>query len=146
MFDNHRERRRRIETLRNGLPILTGCTDKQLSSIDSLGAPIDVPAGTTLTSEGAVGLELFFVLGGAAVARRGDVAVGEIVAGSVAGEMALLDGTMRSATVVATTPMLLWVLTAGELAELLRVAPELEVELRQVAAERRVALELTVAR
>jgi CRP/FNR family cyclic AMP-dependent transcriptional regulator len=146
MFDNLRERRRRIEALRARIPLVSGCTDEQLARIDNLGAPIDVRPGTTLTSEGSIGRELFLVLGGAAVARHGGVAVGEIVPGSVAGEMALLDGTVRSATVVATTPMQLRVLSAQELTELLRVAPELEPELRQVAAERRVALDFVDAR
>ena len=141
MFDNHRERRHRIEALRNQLPFLSSCTDKQLMVIDNLGAPIDVRVGATLTSEGSIGRELFFVLGGAAVARQRDVPVGMIDSGSVAGEMALLDGTVRSATVVAATPMELRVLTAHELIDLLRVAPELEPGLRQVAAERRLALQ-----
>jgi voltage-gated potassium channel len=134
------ERKRRICELRP-IPLLAGCTGKELARVDGLGAEIDVRPGRTLTREGAEGYEFFIVRAGAAVATRGGRRVGVIGAGSVAGELALLDGTARTATVVATTPMRVVVFTAKEFDELLAVSPCIERVLGHIAAERRTLLE-----
>ena len=63
------------------------------------------------------------------------LAIGAIEAGSVAGELALLDGTLRTATVVTATPMRVIAFTATEFRELLAVAPCIEDGLRRIAAE-----------
>jgi CRP/FNR family transcriptional regulator, cyclic AMP receptor protein len=48
-------------------------------------------------------------------------AVSRVAAGDVVGEMALLDGRPRSATVVAATDMRLLVLDRGQFAELMQL-------------------------
>ncbi len=108
--------------------------------MDRLGAEVDLQPGRTLTREGAEGYEVFMVRAGVAVATRGARRVGAIRAGSVAGELALLDGTVRTATVVAAAPMRVVVFTATEFEELLAVAPCIEDGVRRIAAERRTKL------
>jgi len=134
----HAETGRRISALRE-IPLFAGCTGKELARVDRLGAGIDLQAGRTLTREGAEGCEFFMVRDGVAVATSGARRVGVIGAGSVAGELALLDGTVRTATVVAATPMRVVVFTAKEFAELLAVAPCIEDGVRRIAAERQLA-------
>ena len=56
--------------------------------------------------------------------------------GDVFGEIAVLFGGQRTATVVATSPMRLVMLFNGELTRLDRDVPELADELRKVIAER----------
>jgi CRP-like cAMP-binding protein len=121
--------------------LLARCTAKELARVDRLGAEVDLQPGRTLTRQGAEGCEFFMVRDGVAVARRGPRRVGAIGAGSVAGELALLDGTVRTATVVTVTPMRVVVFTAKEFEELLTVAPCIEDDLALIAAGRRALLE-----
>jgi CRP-like cAMP-binding protein len=73
--------------------------------------------------------------GRARVTHRGRV-IAEIGPGELIGEMALLNGSRRSATVVALTPMRLMVLNPGEFQEMLRVAPSVRAKVGAVAFER----------
>ncbi len=138
-------RARRDEAERMGqwrrLPLLAGCTRRQLAQVDGLGTQLDVRAGRALTVEGSPARECFLVLAGRATAARGTRPVGVVGDGTVAGELALLDRTARTATVVAATPMRLLVLTPGELQDLLDVAPCIEERVLATAAARRVELE-----
>ena len=141
MISNRRERNRRLQALRSAVPLVAGCTHQQLCRIDCLGAPVSVRPGERLTTEGAIGRELFLVLHGSATAHRGETWVGDIGAGSVVGEMALLDTAARAATVVASTAMQLLVLDDREFEQLLAVDPSIEEQLRTIAADRQVALD-----
>jgi CRP/FNR family transcriptional regulator, cyclic AMP receptor protein len=140
MISARGEQRRRISELRE-IPLLAGCTAKELARVDRLGAKVDLQPGRTLTRERAEGCEFFIVRDGVAVVTRGARRVGAIGAGSVAGELALLDGTVRTATVVTATPMRVVVFTAKEFEELLAVAPCIEDGLAVIAAGRRALLE-----
>jgi len=135
MFTARRETRRRIEALRR-IPFLACCTPDELARVDQLGTPIQVQPGRTLIREGAVGRECFVSLDGVAVAERAGRPVGIVGAGSVIGEMALLDHTTRNATVVAATAMQLLVLSHREFDELLKIAPCVEAALGRGARSR----------
>jgi CRP-like cAMP-binding protein len=136
MVTARRQTRRRIEALRR-ISLFADCTRYELARIDRLGTLIAVRPGRTLTVEGAIGRECFVTLDGVAVVERCGRPIGTIDAGSVVGEIALLDHTTRNATVVAGTPMRLLVLSEHELEELLRIAPRVETTLRRIADERR---------
>ena len=84
-----------------------------------------------------IGRQCFVSFDGIAVAERDGRPIGEIGAGSIAGEMALLDHGTCNATVVATSPMRLLVLTPHEFDELRDIAPSIETALSHIAAERR---------
>jgi CRP-like cAMP-binding protein len=145
MFSTRRETKQRLDALAR-VPFFATCTMRELGRIDRLGTPLDVRAGRTLTREGEVGRECFVTLDGVAVAARAGRRVGAIGAGSIAGEMALLEGTTRTATVVAGTPMQLLVLTEREFEELLEVAPGIGDDPTRLANERRVALSAAAGR
>jgi CRP-like cAMP-binding protein len=145
MITTRRETKRRIDKLAR-LPLFASCTPRELARIDRLGTSLDIRAGRTLTREGAVGRECFVALDGAAVAARRGLRIGAIGAGSIAGEMALLDGATRNATVVAGTPMQLLVLSDREFRDLLDLAPGIADDLIRIADERRVALATSCGR
>lgn len=65
------------------------------------------------------------------------VRVGQIVPGEVFGEMSLLTGVARSATVTAATDAVIYEITQKAMAELLQRRPELMHSLSEVMAERR---------
>ena len=99
----------KIERLRS-VPGLAGTGDKELVRLIPYVDDAELPAGSVLMEEGKPGREAFVIIEGEAeVAVHGTV-VARLGAGEVIGEMALLDHSPRSATVVATTPLKVLVL------------------------------------
>jgi CRP-like cAMP-binding protein len=145
MMSAARESHQRIRALRDH-PLLAGCTRKELVRVDRLGTHVEVRPGTTLIREGEIGRECLLVEQGIAVATHGDRRIGTIGTGSVAGELALLDQTKRSATVVANSPMTVLVLTIREFNELLAIAPCIESGIGNIAAERRMRAKVVQVR
>src|ERR1700676_1326557 len=90
----------RLELLR-GIGLFSSCHWSELSRIGSLSTMVEVPQGTVLVQEGRPGREFFVVVDGAATASRRGVWLADFHAGSFFGELALLDGGVRTATVVA---------------------------------------------
>jgi hypothetical protein len=72
---------------------------------------VEVPAGTVLIREGEIGHEFFAIAEGEVEISSGGEAIRE-QAGDVFGELALLYGIPRTATVMTTAPSRLFVLTA----------------------------------
>ena len=87
------------------------CTDRELDLLTGGMTAVSVPPGSLLTIEGATGHECCVVVEGEAVASRGAVELARLGPGSIFGEMALIDGAPRSATVTALTDMRLLVLS-----------------------------------
>ena len=102
--------------------LFSGCSEHELERVASLTSPRTARAGDELTREGDAGAEFFVVIAGNAVARVEDDPVGDLGPGSFFGEMALIDGGERMATVTATTDMELLVLDRDDFNEMLEVA------------------------
>jgi len=87
------------------VPLFEGCSERQLRNIASITRLVDAPPGTVVTRVGDPGNEFYLILDGTV---RVDVPAGKSVAlrpGEFFGEMSLLDGDLRSATVVTDTPV-----------------------------------------
>lgn len=105
--------------------LFEGCSRRQLRSIARIARVFDVAAGVVLTRAGDPGDEFFLIVDGTA---RAEVAADRYVAlppGEFFGEMSLLDGGPRSATVVADTPVRLLVISRRHFSVLLREVPAL---------------------
>ena len=105
--------------------IFADCTKKQLKAVAAISRVVEVPTGTMLTRVGEPGEEFFFILDGAAmvdVTRRKRIRLGP---GEFFGEMSLLDGEPRSATVRAETDMRLLIILRRNFQSLLTEVPEL---------------------
>ena len=113
-----RNRPRPFEQLR-GVSLFAGCTDKELQHIDRLGCQSHAPAGMVLCREGAVGRQTFVILAGEAAVTIDGSEVAHLGPGSFFGEMSVIDGTQRVATVTAATDMTVLALTPQELRELM---------------------------
>jgi CRP/FNR family transcriptional regulator, cyclic AMP receptor protein len=130
---------RRGDHLRS-VPLFAACTDRELARIDQSVDELDVVAGTVLTNQGDIGREAFIVVSGTASVVRDGVEVATVGPGAQIGELALLDGGPRSATVTATTDMSLLILSKGAFNGVLdeipilahRIAVELARRLRAV--------------
>lgn len=82
------------------------CNRRERRAFSQASTLLDVPAGAVLAREGSVGREFAIVLTGAAVATTGR-RESALLAGDHFGDVALLDGGLTPATVVAATPMTL---------------------------------------
>lgn len=94
-----------------GVPLFSACSGRDLQRLASAADEVVVGAGTELTSEGAVGREMFVLLKGNVEVRKGGVPETVLGPGDHFGELALLDGGPRTATVVTSTDATLLVLT-----------------------------------
>jgi CRP/FNR family transcriptional regulator, cyclic AMP receptor protein len=105
--------------------LLAECTRRQLKAVARITEVIEVPAGTALARRGQPGSEFYLIMDGSAKVEVSPRKRSRLAPGSYFGEMSLLDGGERSATVVAETPMRLLVIKRRDFATLLREAPEL---------------------
>jgi CRP/FNR family cyclic AMP-dependent transcriptional regulator len=112
----------RVELLR-GVQLFAGCSTAELGKIASLATEHHAKAGQVLTERGDPGLEFFIIVEGEATATRKGAHLATLGPGSFFGELALLDGGTRTATVIAETDMRLLVLSRREFTGLLHVAP-----------------------
>jgi CRP-like cAMP-binding protein len=83
--------------------IFSGLTRKELSAIAALAKPFTFPAGSTLVEEGTEGGRFYLITSGKAeISIRGQT-VRTLGPGSYLGEIAMIDGGPRTATVRAAT-------------------------------------------
>jgi CRP/FNR family cyclic AMP-dependent transcriptional regulator len=123
------------------VPLFRGLSKKQLRDISGLATRLNEPAGTVLTKEGKIGHEFIIVLEGEIEIRKGDRVIATRGPGNYVGEIALLDNRPRTATVVATTPVVIEVIGQREFRTLLAGAPELSSEIMTTMAQRLAELE-----
>jgi CRP-like cAMP-binding protein len=102
--------------------LFSGCSDAELGYIASLVTPRSVEADTAIVREGEPGDDFFVIVSGSATPTVDGDPVGELTPGSFFGEMALLDGAERLATVTSTTPMELLVLNREDFNTMLEAA------------------------
>lgn len=88
-----------------GVAFFDGFTPEELERVGELADDVEAEEGATLIDQGRVGQECFVILEGRAGVFAGDEHIATLEAGSMVGEMALVDHRPRSATVVAETPM-----------------------------------------
>ena len=107
------------------VPILRQCTRRELIAVARHAEVIQVPAAQTVVRAGEPGAEFFMILDGTAkveVSARRRLQLGP---GDFFGEMSLLDGEPRSATVVAETALRLLLVRRRDFWTLLTEVPDL---------------------
>ncbi len=126
------------------VPLFSGFNEDELRRIAGLSRIAEFPVGATVTQLGEPG-DSFFVLIDGTVAVRTPVGVaGELHPGDFFGEMSLLDGEPRSATIVATTPLRLLVVDRSHFWRLLDETPDLITRMLTILSRRVRRLEQTV--
>jgi CRP-like cAMP-binding protein len=113
-----------IDHLKN-VPLFSRCTGRELRIVARHAEPVRLPAGSVLFKEGDDGDAFFVVLDGTADVCKGKAGrrVNSLGTGAWFGELALLDTTPRSASVVAATDLEVAVLGARIFRTLLRELP-----------------------
>jgi CRP/FNR family transcriptional regulator, cyclic AMP receptor protein len=128
MFNKHDAR---VEQLVS-VSLFSSCTHSELRELAGITTEIDAPRGTVFCREGAIGNDCFVVVDGEVAVTIADEHVCIIGPGGFFGEMALLDGGPRVATVTALSDMRLLVMSRQEFASLLTRVPS--VSRRMLAA------------
>jgi CRP/FNR family transcriptional regulator len=125
----------KVDLLRR-VPLFAGLGRRELEEIQSLADEVDVAAGRELTKEGRSGQEFFLILSGRVGVVRDGVRVRTMSDGEFLGEIALLDGRPRSATVTTEAPTRLLVLAHREFNSLMERHPEIQAAVMRALAER----------
>ncbi len=118
------------------IALFEGLSDAQLKQIGSWADEIDVDTGYHLIRRDGFGYEFFAIIDGTAEVRDGERHLADLSAGDFFGEMALLDEERRSASVRATSPMRLMVMTRQEFHSMIAAVPALDERIRAKVAER----------
>jgi CRP/FNR family transcriptional regulator, cyclic AMP receptor protein len=118
------------------IPLFRGCSKDELRHIDRAATQADYPAEHVLCTEGAVGRELIMLIEGDARIERGGKQIAEVGPGAFIGEMSLLDGGPRTATVTTITPVKALILPTREFWQVVDEVPAIAHRLLATLAER----------
>ena len=101
------------------IPIFSELSKREIKSMARLMTEVDIKEGIKLTKQGEPGREFMIIRDGTAVVDIDGSTVAHLGPGDFLGELAVLSGTPRSATVTATSAMVVEVLNRREFMALL---------------------------
>jgi CRP/FNR family transcriptional regulator, cyclic AMP receptor protein len=115
----------KIELLKR-VPLFERCSQRELAQIAMLADELDLPSARELTHQGAGGFEFIVLVEGQADVVRGVRVVNELGPGDFVGEIALVSGKPRTATVKTRGPARILVITASGFRTLMRDVPSIK--------------------
>ena len=122
--------------LLHAIPLFSAFGRKDLERLGSLADEVDVPAERCLMAQGDRGSEMFVVVSGQLRVERDGQRLNTLGPGDFFGEIALLDGGPRTATVTADEPSRLLVLTHREFHSMMDEFPEVAADVLNALAHR----------
>jgi CRP-like cAMP-binding protein len=122
------------------VPLFSGCSRRDLQTIGRVVKDVDHTRGTVIAREGEPGVGLFVIVDGTAEVTIGGKKKATLGPGDFFGEIALLDGGPRTATVTATSDVQLLGLTEWVFRGLMQEHPAIAIKtLQQMAGRLRAA-------
>jgi CRP/FNR family transcriptional regulator, cyclic AMP receptor protein len=118
------------------VPLFAGCSKRELEEIAGIADEIEMPDGSALTREGATGHEFLVLVEGSADVKRRGRKVNTLRSGDFLGEIALITGAPRTATVTTTKSSRMLVITARDFKALLRRVPSIQLKVLEALASR----------
>ena len=109
--------------------LFSKCTARQRRAVARQAQIAQAPEGVDLITEGEPGDALYVILEGEAVVHKDGVELDRVGPGAYFGEMALLDGEPRSATVVPVTDLKVAVIGVEMFRKMLREFSDLAEQL-----------------
>jgi CRP-like cAMP-binding protein len=119
-----------------GIGAFSGLSRDELVQLAGWTFELEVPEGEELLKEGKLAHEFFVIEDGAVEIRHDGERIAELGAGDFFGEIALLEGGTRTATVVATTPLRLIVMSAHEFRRMEQELPAIADRVRSAVRAR----------
>jgi len=121
------------------VPFFSSLSKREIQEIARATDEIDVKQGEVLAREGDVGQEFFVIIEGSAEVVRGSERIAELGKGDFFGEMALVGDEPRMATVSATAPMRVAVMSRSAFRGFDRRMPAVHARIVEAIEARRAA-------
>jgi CRP-like cAMP-binding protein len=118
------------------IPLFAGLSKDDQKVVAQYADEVDVGPGTVLAQEGRMAYEFFAIKAGTAEVKLGGEHAAVLGPGDFFGEIGLLAGDRRVASVVASTPMSLVVLTGSQLRAIDSRMPDVAERIRSAMAQR----------
>ena len=118
------------------VPLFASLGRDDLRRVAQVADDIDVREGKELLHEGEFAYEFMVVQDGQAEVTREGEHIADLGPGDFLGEIAALEDGKRNASVVASSPMCLIVMTAHDMRQLAKSIPEFGEKLRATAEQR----------
>ncbi len=128
-------RNAKIDLLKS-VPLFARCSKSELAAIAAEADELDMPAGHALAREGESGREFIVIVEGEADVKRNGKRINTLGRGDFLGEIALLTGGPRTATVTSTSECDLLVLTDRAFRRVTEAMPSVSEKVMQALAER----------
>lgn len=111
-------------------------SDDEIAQVVNAATYHTVPEGWAIIAESTPGDKAYLLLSGTVSVRRHGEEIAKASAGDIVGEMALVDHKLRSATVIAETPLEVLNFTSETVDKLQETIPHFREALTSTSAER----------
>ncbi len=118
------------------IPLFAECTKAELLEIAMNADEREAPEGDRLTEEGGRGREFFILVEGTVAVRRGRRKLADLGPGDWFGEIAILTYKPRTATVTATSPVRVLVISDRTFRRIVETMPRIALKVLRNVAER----------
>jgi CRP/FNR family cyclic AMP-dependent transcriptional regulator len=118
-----------LEDTLAAVDIFSGLSRRQVAKLVKAGRQVRSGSGKEIATEGLGALAFHVILEGTAEVTRGGTVLRQLGQGDHFGEISMIDGKPRSATVSATSELTTFVIPHAQFAELVRKDAELAVGL-----------------
>jgi len=125
----------KLELLRR-IPLFGGCDRHNVQRIGMLAEEVDVPAGKVLIRQGDTGGDLMILASGSVAVERDGVRINTLGPGDFFGEIALIDGGPRTATITTESASRLVVLGHREFHAMMDEMPQIAAQILATLAHR----------
>jgi CRP/FNR family transcriptional regulator, cyclic AMP receptor protein len=125
----------KIELLKQA-PLFSGCSKSELRAVARIADELDLREGTVITREGRPGREFFVLVSGTADVTKKGEKVAQLGPGEWFGEIALLTDSPRTATVTATSPVDVLVVTDRRFKEVVETMPSIALKILSTVSSR----------
>jgi CRP-like cAMP-binding protein len=120
----------------SAIPLFAGLNRKERRALAPRTDEVQLEEGRVIVREGEWPYEFFSIEEGTAEVRRGEQLLAELGPGDFFGEMGLVEDARRNATVVATSPLTVLVMTGQAFRQTAREMPEVATKIRAAIEER----------
>jgi CRP-like cAMP-binding protein len=125
----------KIELIKR-VPLFSRCSKQELAAVAAQADELVLPAGRALATQGARGSEFVIIVDGTADVSKNGRRINRLGSGDFLGEIALISGAPRTATVTTTSECRLLVLTDRGFKHLTTGMPSIQASVLRALSER----------
>jgi CRP/FNR family transcriptional regulator, cyclic AMP receptor protein len=125
----------KVELLKK-TPLFAGCSKSELRELAKTADELDLREGTVLIREGRPGREFFVLIEGTAEVTKNGEKIADLGPGDWLGEIALITDSPRTATVTATSPLDVLVITDRRFRSVVETMPSIALKMLASVGER----------